>query len=101
MLYELGLTLCPYSIRHIIRMCLPGNYLTASGRESNLSYPSPSPGFVGAVRSEKISEAGHLLTEGRGWQASFTSFAQAASGTPPQMNLAVARPCTATFNFGL
>src|SRR5215212_4306471 len=100
MLYERGLSICPYSIRHIIRMCLPGNYLTASGRESILCCLSPSLAFEVVAESARTWEAGRQPLPGNSWQASFTCYAQAASGTPPRKNLAQARPCTVTFNFG-
>src|SRR5215216_1927732 len=100
MLYERGLVICPYSIRHIIRMCLLGNYPTASGTESILCCLSLSHACAGVVRNERMWEAVLQPHQGKLWLASFTCCELAASGTLPQKNLAVARPCIATFSFG-
>src|ERR1051326_4449457 len=61
MLYERGLVICPYSIRHSIRMCLLGNYPIAFGRESNLCCLSPSHAYADAASSEEMSEVAHRL----------------------------------------
>src|SRR5215216_1920084 len=100
MLYERGLSICPYSIRHIIRMCLLGNYLIASGRESNLFCLSPSRAFAVAVINAKTWEEDLQPLPDNSSQASFMCCARDVSGTLLQKNLVVARPCTATFSFG-
>src|SRR5437016_1622851 len=100
MLYERGLTLCPYSIRHIIRMCLLGNYPIASGRESNRFSQSRSRGFVGVASSESMSAGDLQPTLDKSWLAFFMFCAPAASGMRLPENLPVARPYTVTFSTG-
>ena len=94
MLSEQGLTICPYSIRHIIRMCcLRGNYLIASGSEANLLFPSPSLDGAGVVSSEGREVVVRQQSQGNSWQVSCTYCVPASRGRLRHKTIAPVRPC--------
>src|SRR5205807_4364191 len=102
MLYERGLAICrPYStLRHIIRMCLVGNYLIASGKESNRCCLKESHAGVVVGSGGGTLEADHQPSHVKSWPGFSICCARAVSGTPRPKSMDRARPCTATFSTG-